>query len=61
MKIVEELRNERLRQGLSQNALAKLAGTNQSTLSLIEQGHIQPTIKMLTNIADALRKKIVLE
>lgn len=56
--VVEELKAYRIQKGISQQKLAELAGTSQPIISQIECGLIQPTIKMLTQIADALGKKI---
>ena len=48
------IRHYRLKSGLSQNALAALVDTSQRTISLIEQGYLRPSEKMLNDIADVL-------
>ena len=56
--VVVELKELRLKKGLSQRELAKMAGTSQVILSKIETGVVNPTIKMLSSIAQSLGKKI---
>jgi len=48
------LREERIRRGLSINALAKKSGLSQPMVSYIERGLRNPTLKILLRIADAL-------
>lgn len=52
--IGERIRQLREAAGLSGNALAKLAGIGQSTLSRIESGVHSPTLDVLEKISDAL-------
>jgi len=54
MNIGEKIKNERLRQQISMNALAKKAGVGQSSLSHIESGNRQPTFDILERIVAAL-------
>lgn len=49
------VRVARVRQRLSQEALAEAAGTNQTRLSLIERGKVVPGLDVLERIARALK------
>lgn len=49
-----QLRNERIKQNLSQTALAEKIGVMQTTYSAYERGRIQPGISTVTKLADAL-------
>ncbi|UQS85939.1 helix-turn-helix transcriptional regulator (plasmid) [Nicoliella spurrieriana] len=44
----------RMARGLQQNELAKLVGISRQTLSLIEKGQYNPSLKLCINIAHAL-------
>ena len=48
------LQFERIARGLTQAQLARLAGTHQSHVSLIEQGRLRPTKTELEGLACAL-------
>lgn len=48
------LRQLRLARGLSQRELAKRAGVTNSTVSLVEQNHVSPSVSSLKKILDAL-------
>ena len=50
----EKITEIRKNKGLSQNALAKLAGISQSGLSAVEHGHSSPSFEMLEKILKAL-------
>jgi len=47
------LRTIRMQQGMSQRALAKKAGVPSSSVSLIEGGHVNPSVGALKRILDA--------
>lgn len=49
------LRLWRQRRGYSVRQLARLAGVGYVTIVRIENGHISPTVAMLTRLAGALR------
>jgi transcriptional regulator with XRE-family HTH domain len=52
------LRDLRQRQGLSQRALAQRAGVPQPTVAEIEAGRREPTLSLLSNIAEAVDEVI---
>jgi len=52
--VVYLLRQERERQGVSMNALSKLAGLSQAMISLIERDLRNPTLDTLLRITNAL-------
>jgi transcriptional regulator with XRE-family HTH domain len=52
------IRRERLRLGLSQEALAALSGMNRASLSEIERGAVEISAFNLQRIADAMRIKL---
>ena len=54
MNIGHMIKQERERQGLSMNKLAKIGNIGQSTLSYIEAGYRQPTFDVLERIIIAL-------
>jgi transcriptional regulator with XRE-family HTH domain len=56
-------RQVRRRAGLSQRALADLAGVSPSTIARIERGRLEPTLDLLLRLVDAadLRLRLVLE
>ncbi len=54
MNIGKMIKQERERQGLSMNKLAKTANIGQSTFSYIEAGYRQPTFDVLERIIIAL-------
>lgn len=54
------LRDRRLAHGLSQRELALRAGTAQSTISRIEQGHEIPTVDRLDQLFAALGERLEL-
>ena len=51
---MSELRKIRQERGLTLDAVAYLAGIDASTLSRIENGHVQPRPKTIVTIAKAL-------
>lgn len=54
----EALKEARRRRGLSQRALARLAGVPQSTISEIEAGLRQPTLPVLGRILDRMGRPV---
>lgn len=56
----ELLRERRHAHGLSQRQLAIRAGTRQSTLSRIENGHETPTVHRLDQLLSALGERLEL-
>lgn len=55
MDVGKRIVNLRLKQGMSTNKLANLAGISQSYLRDIELGKKQPTVEYLSYICDALK------
>ncbi|MDR2976712.1 MAG: helix-turn-helix domain-containing protein [Streptococcaceae bacterium] len=53
-----QLREE---EGLSQRALAEKAGKTQATIARIENGNMNPTFKMMNEIAAGVGKKVKIE
>lgn len=52
------LRDARVRGGLTQDALARLSGVPRSTISNVESGEGNPTLHVISALADALRLSI---
>ncbi|MEK7589786.1 MAG: helix-turn-helix transcriptional regulator [Patescibacteria group bacterium] len=52
--LIEMIIRERLKKGMTQEALAKKIGTKQSAIARFESGKTNPTISFLSNIAEAL-------
>ncbi len=57
-EIKEQLIRIRIEQGLSQADLAKKVGTQQSAISRLESGDYNPSIELLSKIAQALGKEV---
>src|SRR3954452_20275602 len=55
------LRETRLRHGLSQQRLARRAGTAQSAISRIEQERISPTVQTLAELLHLMGDELVLK
>ncbi|HEU4707252.1 MAG TPA: helix-turn-helix domain-containing protein [Solirubrobacterales bacterium] len=55
------IREVRLRHGLSQERLARRAGTTQSAISRIEQERISPTVQTLAELLRLMGEDLVLE
>lgn len=53
-KLVAFLREERLRQGMSQYKLDKECGLSKTSVAFIERNENKPTLSTLVRIADAL-------
>jgi HTH-type transcriptional regulator / antitoxin HipB len=56
----ELVRHRREELGWSQARLAEAAGTGQALISRIESGRVNPTVDMLTRLADAMHAKLTL-
>jgi transcriptional regulator with XRE-family HTH domain len=56
-----QFKDRRLSRRLSQTELAKMIGTSQSAISDFELGTTQPTIGLMTRVAEALDFEIVLK
>jgi transcriptional regulator with XRE-family HTH domain len=54
------LREARVRHGLSQQRLARRAGTTQSAISRIEQERISPTVQTLAELLHLMGEELVL-
>lgn len=54
------LRDRRLAHGVSQQQLARRAGTRQATISRIENGHEIPTVDRLDQLLTALGERLEL-
>lgn len=59
MDVGMRLRAVRQNSGLSQRELAKRAGVNNGTISLIEQGRISPSVALLKKLLDAMKVTFV--
>jgi DNA-binding XRE family transcriptional regulator len=57
-EIKEQLIRIRIEQGLSQADLAKKIGTQQSAISRLESGDCNPSIELLSKVAQALGKEV---
>ena len=55
-----QIKEKRLQKDMSQEELAKIAGIDQSDLSKIERGILNPSVKMLNKIAKSLGFKLKL-
>ena len=56
----ELLRDARKRHGISQQSLARRAGTTQSAISRIERGGVSPTVETLSELLGLLGEDLVL-
>lgn len=54
MSIAENVKQLRIRKGLSQKALADLVGVSHPRISDLERGKSNPTLSTLTTLADCL-------
>lgn len=55
--LAETIFQFRSKQGLSQQALADIAGIDRKTVNRIENGHFSPSIDTLVRLGDAFRLK----
>ena len=54
----EQLKEERLRQGLTQDELAKRIGTKKSFISRVENGHVDIQLSTLSRLFNGLGKRV---
>lgn len=59
-KICDQIKDTRQKNGLTQIELAKKSGLSQQSISFVEQGYINMSLRTLKKITDALNLKIVL-
>lgn len=59
-KICDQIKDTRQKSGLTQIELAKKSGLSQQSISFVEQGYINISLRTLKKITDALNLKIVL-
>ena len=59
--VISQLIAGRQRQGLTQKALAKKAGTAQSAIARLEAGAVNPTIDFLEKITSALGHQLKIQ
>lgn len=60
ISLAMELSNQRKEAGLLQGQLAELAGKDQGTIARIETMKVNPTLKVISEIAMAMNKKVVI-
>ncbi|MBP6920760.1 MAG: helix-turn-helix transcriptional regulator [Candidatus Omnitrophica bacterium] len=58
--LCEQIREARKAKGLTQGDLARKAGLSQQSISFMEQGYVNISLRTLKKITDALGLKIVL-
>ena len=58
--LVELIIEQRLKQGLTQQQLAKKIGSKQPVISRLEQGTYNPSVKFLQRVATALNAELVI-
>jgi len=56
--VANRVREWRVRQGLSQSALAAMVGVSRQTIWAIEAGDYNPTVRLALSLADSLRASI---
>ncbi|MCX5699826.1 MAG: helix-turn-helix domain-containing protein [Candidatus Omnitrophica bacterium] len=59
--ICDQIKDCRIKSGLTQAGLANKAGLSQQSISFVEQGYVNLSIRTLKKIVDALNLKLVLE
>jgi len=59
--ICDQIKEYRKRSGLTQTDLAKKASLSQQSISFVEQGYVNISIRTLKKIVDALNLRLVLE
>ena len=57
-EIQEELIKLRNEKGLNQKQLAELIGTKQSAISRLESGNYNPSVQLLSKLAQAFNKEL---
>jgi ribosome-binding protein aMBF1 (putative translation factor) len=58
--LVEMIIDQRLKQGITQQQLAKKIGSKQPVISRLEQGTYNPSVKFLKRVAAALNAELVI-
>lgn len=61
MSIGQQLRDERIRQGVSIRTMAENTGTSTSTIQNVERGKFSPSISTLERMADTLGCEVTIE
>lgn len=59
MDYIKAIKDERKRLGVTQEMLADVAGVSVSSIKLIEQGKMNPTIQMLELLLDCLGLELI--
>lgn len=57
-KLADKLRDYRIKQGLTQDALAVKSGLDRKTVNRIERNHFSPSIRTLFILCDSLDVKV---
>ena len=57
-EVVEQLKNARKAQDVTQAVLAERVGTKKSTISRFESGKYNPSLDFLVKVADSLGKQV---
>jgi len=57
-EIISAMITARKEMGISQSELAKLIGTDQSRISKLERGNLNPSLDFMKRVAEAMGKKI---
>ncbi len=57
-EVVEQLRNARKAQNVTQEVLAERVGTKKSNISRFESGNYNPSLDFLVKVAESLGKQI---
>lgn len=60
-RLAGDLRAARARKGMTQEQVARIAGTGVNKVSLIETGTVDPRLSTLARIATALELRIIIE
>ena len=58
LEIVQQLKEVRKAEGMTQEHLAELVGTKKSNISRLESGRYNPSLDFLVKVADGLGKQI---
>lgn len=61
MDYIKAIKDERKRLGVTQEMLADVAGVSVSSIKLIEQGKMNPTIQMLELLLDCLGLELIVK
>lgn len=59
--LISELIKARIKQGMTQEELAKKIGTRQSAIARVESGRANPSIGFLEKMAKALSSKLIIQ